>query len=200
MERVWASRLRWRLRGATLWPAFALFLVADAALLHYLPIAGDGDGPGPVPALLLSGFFNLVVVAVGAPVAGALLRRRRPDLPGLIAADRAGTVLLVVLAAALAGIGIAHRSQTVAEREALAAGLQRVREYVRRNAPPEYRRRVDEAASVRFGDDLYRTCVPGDDPERWLCLFVFTDQDPPGVREDTNRAPNTSYLPYASGG
>jgi hypothetical protein len=200
MERVWATRLRWRLRGAMLWPAFALFLVGDALLLHLLPIAGDGDGPGFVAALLLAGFFNLVVVAVGAPLAGAAWRRRRPELPGFIAADRAGTVLLVVLAAVLATLGLAHRSSTIAEREALAEGLSRVRAYVERNAPVEYRRRIDEATSVRFGDDLYRTCVPGEDPDRWLCLFVFTDQDPPGLRADTNRAPNSTFGPYAGGG
>ena len=41
MERVWASRLRWRLRGATLGPAFVAFVVADAVVLHYRPISGD---------------------------------------------------------------------------------------------------------------------------------------------------------------
>ena len=39
------TRLRWRLSGATMWPAFALALVVDALLLHLLPIAGD-TGPG----------------------------------------------------------------------------------------------------------------------------------------------------------
>ena len=53
---------------------------------------------------------------------------------------------------------------------------------------------------MRFGKDLYRTCVPGEDPDRWLCLFVFTDQNPPGLREDTNRAPNSTYGPYTGGG
>src|SRR3989442_433990 len=66
MERVWASRLRWRLTGATQWPAFTLFVVGDAVLLQALPIAGDG--PELFPALLLSGFFNLLVVAVAAPL------------------------------------------------------------------------------------------------------------------------------------
>ena len=40
-ERVWWTRLRWRLRGATMWPAFLLALVADTVLLRALPIAGD---------------------------------------------------------------------------------------------------------------------------------------------------------------
>ena len=107
MERVWASRLRWRTTGATQWPAFVLFTVID--------------------------------------------------------------------------------------------GVRRARAYVRQNAPPEYRNRVDEATSLVFGNDLLRTCVPGDDPDRWWCVFVFTDQDPPGLRQDSNRAPNSSYLPAERG-
>ncbi len=46
-------RLRWRLRGAVLWPTFAVLTVADGVLLHLLPIAGDVIGL--VPALLLAG-------------------------------------------------------------------------------------------------------------------------------------------------
>src|SRR5213076_1553554 len=79
MERASLTRLRWRLRGAWMWPAFVALTVADALLLHQLPIATDGVDV--VPALLLAGFLNLVVVAVAAPLAGRLLRRRRPDLP-----------------------------------------------------------------------------------------------------------------------
>src|SRR3954447_24109382 len=57
-ERIWVRRLRWRLRGATMWPAFGLAVVLDAILLNMLPIAGD-QGPTPFPAVLLAGFFNL---------------------------------------------------------------------------------------------------------------------------------------------
>src|SRR5213592_3320284 len=93
MERVWASRLRWRTTGATQWPAFVLFTVIDGVLLQERPIAGDA--PGLFPALLFAGFFNLLLVAVGAPLAGRLLRRRRPDMPAVVASDVAGTGLLV---------------------------------------------------------------------------------------------------------
>ena len=105
---MWWTRLRWRLRGATMWPTFVLALVVDALLLHLLPIAGD-RGPGLFPALLLAGFFNLVVVAVGAPLAGRWVRRRRPSLPKVVADDRAGTVLLGATAVVLLAIGLAHR-------------------------------------------------------------------------------------------
>src|SRR5437763_14632796 len=147
MERVWATRLRWRLRGATLWPAFAAFVLADAVLLHYRPISGD-RGPDWFPAVLLAGFFNLAVVAVGAPLAGRLLRRRRRDLPQVIAGDRAGTVLLALLAAVLLTIGLGHHGEVGQQRAAIAEGMARVREFMRHSAPAQYRRRVGEAARL----------------------------------------------------
>jgi hypothetical protein len=196
---VWATRLRWRLRGAWQAPAFALAIAGEAVLLHELPIAGD-EGPGLVGGLLLATFFNLVAVAVLAPLGGWALRRRRPDRPTGVARDYAGTAAGAAVAVALVALGLAHRDEARAEREALQAGLIRVREYVRRNGPDEFRRHVDELTSMRFGDDLYRTCVPGDDPERALCLFISTDQDPPGLRLDPSRSPNTIFLPSGQRG
>ena len=40
-DRIWTRRLRWRLRGARLWPTFAVLTVLDGLLLHHNPIAGD---------------------------------------------------------------------------------------------------------------------------------------------------------------
>src|SRR5438309_1987385 len=113
MEQVWASRLRWRLRGAWQWPVFGVLVVGDAVLLHVLPVAGD-DGAGPVGALLLAGFFNLVAVAVVGPLGGWALRSRRPDLPKVVASDYAGTVAMVVVTGVLLGIGLVHHPQASA--------------------------------------------------------------------------------------
>jgi hypothetical protein len=198
MERVWLTRLRWRLRGALMWPLAGLLVVVDAIVIHELPFAGRG--PDWFLSVLLAGFFSLLVVAVAAPLGGRWLRRRRPDLPAVVAADRAGSVLLVVLALVLAGLGAVHHARLRDDQIAFAKGLRQVRAYVTHNAPAEYRRHVAETSALRFGDDLYRACVPGDDPDRWLCLFVFTDQDPPGLRRDTNRAPNSSWFPPDRGG
>ena len=107
-EPLWRSRARWRLRGALLWPAFWALTLLDALLLGRLPIAGDG-GTAFVPAFLLSGFFNLVAVAIVAPLAGLALRRRRRDLPQVIAYDHAGTALLVCVTAGLVVGGLIHR-------------------------------------------------------------------------------------------
>src|SRR5258706_8863263 len=125
-EVLWRKRLRWRLRGASQWPTFAVLLVADAILLHVLPIAGESQ-PGLVPAFLLSGFFNLVVVAALAPLVGARLRRRRPGMPKVVAEDRAGTWLLLGLAVVLAAAGVAHRPALHAARDDFADEMAAVR-------------------------------------------------------------------------
>src|SRR4051794_22101390 len=89
-ERVWTARLRWRLRGATMWPAFLIALVVDTVLLRALPVAGD-QAPDVFAAALLGAFFNLLAVAVGAPLLGRVVPRPRPSLPEGIARHRART-------------------------------------------------------------------------------------------------------------
>jgi hypothetical protein len=66
-----------------------------------------------------------------------------------------------------------------------------VREWVATQAPPVYRANIDRADSWKQGSHLYRTCVPGPDPRRALCLIVFTDQRPPAVQRDPDQRPNS---------
>ena len=190
-DALWRSRLRWRLRGAMLWPAFALAIVVDAVLLHVLPIAGEGR-PGPVASVLLATFFNLVTVAVGAPLAGRWLRRRRPQTPKVVADDQAGTVLVGLVAVALLVLGLVHRPALQDADRDRVAQAEAVRAYVAHRAPAEYRANIDRADTARQGPDLWRTCVPGRDPQRALCLFVTTDQSPPGITVDRDQRPNSS--------
>ena len=161
-ERVWWTRLRWRLRGATMWPAFLLAVVVDALLLRALPIAGD-TAPDVFAAGLLAFFFNLVVVAVGAPLAGRLWRGRRPGLPKVIADDRAGTALIAAVA----------------------------RAFVLDRAPAAFRVNVARMDTWTQGPGLYRTCVPGPDARRSYCVFVDTRHDPPLVVRDRDQSPNS---------
>jgi hypothetical protein len=191
MSQVDLTRLRWRMRGAWQWPAFTALTVLEAVLLNALPVWGDGPGSF-AGGLLLAGCLNLIVVAVLAPMFGMLLRRRRRDLPRAIAADYAGTVLLGLLALGLLGGGLGHRSALRHEQAARAAAMIQAAHYVRLQAPA-YRRGIERMDTIRVEDAMYRACVPGADPERPLCLFVRTDQTPPGVTRDPDRTPNASY-------
>ena len=190
-EPLWRSRMRWRFRGALLWPAFWVLTLADAILLGRLPIAGDG-GTAFVPALLLAFFFNLVAVAVAAPLAGFALRRRRRDLPRVIAFDHAGTALLVCVSAALLVGGLIHRDAVRDNEHDLLVQRAAAVRFMLAQAPPEFRRSLPRTTTIKMEDELFRTCTPGDDPNRWFCVYVATDTSPPGVTADPNRESNAS--------
>jgi hypothetical protein len=191
VERLWPRRLRWRLRGAWQWPAFAALTVLDGVVLAELPFTGDGGDL--FGAILLAGFFNLIAVAVLAPLAGRALRLRRRDLPRLIASDYAGTALLVAIAALLVAGGLLHRPALADEEDDERAVAAAVHDYVLSQGPREYRAGLGAIDAIRILPDEYRACVPGRDPRRWLCLLVSTDQSPAGVTLDGDRAPNSTY-------
>lgn len=184
------NRLRWRTSGALLWPLFAVVTVADAVLLHFLPLAGD-DRTDWVPAVLLAGCLNLVAVAALGRIGAFLLRRRRPDLPKLVAEDYAGRVLLGVVAAVFLTVGLIHRPEREGDRRDFAAQSAAFRVWVEQNGDAFARRNVDRADTFMIDTDLFRTCVPGPDPKRHTCVFIDTRQDPPRVRPDRNREPNS---------
>jgi hypothetical protein len=198
VEHAGLTRLRWRLRGALQWPVFALLIVVDAVLLSVLPISGDG--PDAFAAVVLALFFNLVAVAALGPVLGWLWRRRRPDLPKVVARDSGGTVALLVMTGVLVVIGVVHHSvRADAHQRLVDQALAAVR-YIGHQTDPSYRqyeRHLDEIDTIPFGGGLYRTCIPGDDPARPLCLFVRADLSPPDIREDPSRAPNQTYVQYS---
>ena len=193
---LWRARLRWRMRGAWQWPSFFALTALEALLLLRLPPYDQGPR-SVVAAVLLAGFANLFCVAVLAPLAGRLLRRRRRDLPRPVADNYAGTALLGAGALVLLAAGLVHRPAVAARQADQAAQAGAVHDYVVSQAP-RYRAGLQRMDAIRLEDDMYRTCVPGPDPKRWLCLIVSTDQHPAGVTLDPDRAPNSVYT--AGGG
>jgi 4-amino-4-deoxy-L-arabinose transferase-like glycosyltransferase len=187
-ERLWLARLRWRMRGAWLWPAFFGLTAVDGALIALLP-PYDGAPTGPIGGVLLAGFANLVVIAVAAPLAGLALRRRRPDLPRVVANDYAGAALLLALTVALLAAGLAHRPAAAAERGDEAAVVVAVERYVSAHAP-RWRPGLDRLDAVQLGPEVYRACVPGVHPRRSLCMIVDTDRRPARVTRDSSMEPN----------
>lgn len=183
------ARLRWRLRGAWQWPTFAVVTVAEAVLLHLLPVAGERTGVAG--AFLLCGFLNLALIALAAPLLGRMVRRRRRALPAGVASDYAGTGLIVALAAGLAVAGAVHHGEVASARDAAATQLAAARTWLVHRAPPEYARNVGRERVWKTGPDLFRTCVPGPDPRKDLCLYVDTSGPVPSVTRDPNQQPNS---------
>lgn len=195
VESLWRARLRWRMRGAWQWPVFLLVIAVEAVLLLKLP--PFEEGPRTVlSAILLAGFGNLFAVAVLAPLAGRWLRRRRRDLPRPVADNYAGTALLVAGALAVLLAGLLHRPAVAAREADMAAQVTAVHDYVV-SQEPSYRAGLARMDSIQLEAEMYRTCVPGPDPKRWLCLFVNTGQQPAGISLDADR---TSNAPYRAGG
>lgn len=189
-ERVWSRRLRWRLRGATMWPAFLLAVVVDTVLIRVRPISGD-TAPDVFAAALLAFFFNLIVVAVAVPLAGRFVRARRPELPKVVADDRAGTALIALVTVALLAVGVAHHPAVQERARAFDLQAATARAFVLDRAPARFRANVGRMDTWKQGAHFYRTCVPGPDSRRSFCVFVDTAHHPPVVVADHDQSPNS---------
>ena len=65
-------------------------------------------------------------------------------------------------------------------------------DYVIRQAP-EYEAGLAHIDAIRTEPDRYRACVPGPDSGHALCLYVRTDQSPPGFTRDPSQEPNSVF-------
>ncbi len=205
-DRFWTRRLRWRLRGATQWPAFALLTVVDALVIDQLPPISTSDGTGLnfIEGLLIATFANLVLVGAAAPwLARRLANRRAAALAAAgapppteaerdVLRDRTATALLAAGLAAVVAAGLANRPVIVSETEATEAAGRAVLAYVERSGSEELRRNAETANIVKLGDDYFRVCIARDERDRFFCLFVDTADDPPEVVRDPSGEPNRS--------
>lgn len=171
MEAAWLVRLRWRRLGAWLWPTFAALTVVDGVIGHLLPPTGETQSLAS--AALVGCLLNLIGVILLSRPFGALLRRMRPDLPGAVARNYAGTSVVVSITVALLAAGIVHHPTVVRDRRAMDDAIARAQAWIGDRAPATFRR------NVRFADtfviesgSMYRTCVPSIDRRRSYCVIV----------------------------
>jgi len=175
MDGAWLTRMRWRRRGAWMWPAFLTLTVIDAFVVHALP--PDGDAEGLITALWFAGFWNFVAVAFVAHPAGALLRRVRRDLPTVVARDYAGTWLVIAIAIALFGAGLSNRATVSGNRATMRDAIVRAIAWIGYHAPPAFRAEVRLASTVTIqAGTLYRTCVPERGGHQTYCVVVDESQ------------------------
>jgi hypothetical protein len=175
MDAAWLVRMRWRRRGAWLWPAFVAGTIADGVIGTMLPPAGESQSF--MSAALIGLFLNLVAVAALAWPLGLLVRRMRPDLPALVARDYAGTLAIAAISLALLGTGLAHRSTVLDHERAMREAVARAQAWIGDRAPAEFRRRlarVDIFAIEPGG--IYRACVASDTRPRTYCVVVKVRQ------------------------
>jgi hypothetical protein len=168
------ARLRWRLRGAWLWPAFVVATAADGVIGHELPPAGASQTM--FGAALLGGAFNLLVVLFFSRPLGALIRRRKPELPKFVAKNYGGTWALAAVSLALAAVGLAHRSTLNADHAALDDAIARAQAFIGDHAPGPFRRNVSlvDTYTIETGK-AYRICVVDTAHVHSYCVVVRPD-------------------------
>jgi hypothetical protein len=201
--------MRWRLRGAWLWPAFVLFTLADGVLLHLLPPVRLGftrEGMTLVFGLIVATFANLVLVGAVAPwLARRLAERPEATASGTlgivpdqvrreVVLDRVGTALLAAGLIGVLAAGLGSREVVVADTNATETNAKLVRDYVQRSPSAELRRNLETANTVKLGEGYFRTCIARDDRRRYFCMFVDTKKKPPRLVKDPSTQPNQGYV------
>lgn len=192
-ERFWASRLRWRLRGAMQWPAFVLFTLLDGVVISELPPSVIKE-PNLIVGVLAATFGNLVLIGAVAPFLARRLAERESDQTGReVLQDRVATVLLAVGLLACLVSGLANRPVIVSETEATEEVGRQLRAYVESSGSEELRRNLETANTIRVSDGFFRVCIARDDRRRNVCLLIDTNKEPTEVRRDRDGRPNAGY-------
>lgn len=171
MDGAWLARLRWRHRGAWLWPTFVVLAVVDGIIVHALPMAGDTQTlvGGIVAGLVLNVF---AVLLLSRPF-GKALRTRRKDMPRVVARNYGGTVAVVLVTVGMLTVGLIHHPAIAADRNALNDAIVRAEAYIGDRAPQQFRVNVThtDTYTIQAGA-VYRTCVPNRAGTRTYCVVV----------------------------
>jgi hypothetical protein len=198
-ERFWPARVRWRLRGAWMWPSFIAITLLDGLIMWRLPPIGEGVDL--IPAILIATFGNLILIAAVAPWLAHRTWKRRPAAePGAppraqleVLIDRIGTGLLLATVVGVVAAGLAARPTVVSETEESERNAKAFRSFILAHGDEELIRNLETANTIELGDALFRTCVARDDRERYFCTLIDARQDPPEVEVDPSAEPNSVY-------
>ncbi len=164
-------RLRWRRAGAWLWPSFIAFTIADAVIGHDLPPAGSTESL--FAAALLGLVLNLLGVLFLSRPLGWGLRRVRRDLPGVVARDYGGTIVVLALTATLLFVGVMHRPAIQASQRAMRDAIARAQAWIGDRAPDEFRRNLQVVSLIAIqAGTIYRACVPNVQNTKSYCVIV----------------------------
>jgi hypothetical protein len=195
-QRFWPTRVRWRLRGAWMWPTFVVLTLFDGLVLHLLPPVRTGVDL--VPAILIATFGNLVLVgALGPWLARRMWARRPAAEPGAppmaqveVLVDRVGTGLLVAGVAGVVAAGLAARPLVVAETDDRERAAEAILRVIDESGNEELIRNKETAQTARLADGYFRTCIAHDDRRRFWCYFIDANKRPVEVVRDPSGIPN----------
>ncbi len=204
-DRFWPARLRWRLRGASMWPAFVLLTLLDGVILHELPPVRLGfteEGMTLPFGIIVAAFGNLFLVGVAAPWLARRLAAREQlptdasrQIRREVLQDRVGTVLLGLGLIGVLAAGLGSREVVVSETADTEENARVVKSYVERSGNPELLRNLETANTIKLGPGYFRTCIAHDDRRSAFCLLVNTHRNPTSVRVDPSSEPNSYRSP-----
>jgi hypothetical protein len=177
MDAAPITRMRWRLRGAWLWPSFVVLVLADGPIESWRPVLGDH---GSVVLGVIQGWIlSLIGIAVLSPALGWALRRVRRDMPKVVARDYAGATICLLVTCALLGAGIVHHHVAVADQGALEDASATAEAYIGDHAPARFMPNLHVLSIYDVQPpDIYRVCVRAATQARgasgptWYCVVV----------------------------
>jgi hypothetical protein len=171
MDGASVTRLRWRLRGAWMWPAFIVLTLADGLTVHLLPVAGDRQSLAS--GWLLGAVLGLVAIVLATPLGGVALHRARRDMPRVVARNYAGAAAVVTVTAGLLAGGLVHHATIVADRHALRDAIARAQAFIGARAPAEFRSNLSSIDTFELEPPMiYRSCVTDRPGRRRYCVVV----------------------------
>jgi hypothetical protein len=173
MEHGWVGRMRWRRRGAWLWPVFAAATVVDAVLGHELPASGDAESV--MAAGLVALVLNLIAVVVLSWPVGLLVRRARRGLPPIVVRNYAGTIVVGVVTAGFLLVGLLNHASVMSDRAAMRDAVTRAQAWIGDRAPARFRRNLRYVSTFAIEPgSIYRECVPSAAGRQTYCVIVNT--------------------------
>jgi hypothetical protein len=195
-QRFWPARVRWRLRGAWMWPSFMAVTLLDGVLLHALPPVRDGVDL--IPAILIATFANLVLIgAVGPWLARRIWKRRPAAAPTAppkaqfeVLSDRIGTGLLAAGVLGVLAAGLSARPLVVAETDERERAAEKLFQYVQAHGDEEMRRNLEASDTVKYADGYFRSCIPDDERDSWTCFVLDATREEATIRKDPSAEPN----------
>jgi hypothetical protein len=154
-----------------MWPVFVTATVADAAIGHALPPAGDAESLAGAAVVAL--FLNLIAVILLSRPLSSMLRRRRKDLPQIVARDYGGTTAVAAVSLALLAAGLIHHSTVMSDQSAQRDAVTRAVAWIGDRAPTEFRRHLIYVSTfVIEPGRIFRECVPSATHARTYCVIV----------------------------
>ncbi|MGH2887860.1 MAG: hypothetical protein ACRDPA_35045, partial [Solirubrobacteraceae bacterium] len=136
--------------------------------------------------------LNVIAVVLLSRPLGMVIRRFRPDIPGVVARDYGGTVVVVGITIALASAGIAHRPAIQARQRDIDDAVVRAQAWIGAHAPDEFRHNLQFVSLLAIQPGtIYRACVPSVDGKRSYCVIVNRNLPFPSSVKFSGYEPNS---------